>query len=192
MVTLNSCGFCNVFSKQYYFTSEGGVRPGKNRFYNRKDPYILKEADLIKSNGVYQCYYIWDDIELKPLEVDKDHPGASIKFLRFFDNGRFIMNDIDTTRNHLIQYNNLKSATVGYYKIEDTKLIVEYFDANLSGMASDCGKYYSDTYEITENGIQLISERRSSNGIFYGWNVVSNSILYHKFKILDLTGIPNW
>lgn len=66
ILTLNSCGFCNIFSKQFYYTDQGGVRPGKNKFELGKNPYFLKEQDLIKTNCIYQHCYTWNDKELKP------------------------------------------------------------------------------------------------------------------------------
>lgn len=192
ILTLNSCGFCNVLTKQYYFTSEGGIRPGKNKFKDRKEPYVLKEQDLIKTNSVYQLCSAWNKENLKNEVADCDSTNATVSFIRFFENGRFLMNELDVEKNHLEQYNNLKDGKIGYYKIENGDLILEYFSVYFGGMASDCGKYYRKKYKLKESGIKLYSERKSSSGTFYVWAEVEYSNWFHKKIINGLEGIPDW
>lgn len=192
ILTLNSCGFCNIFSKQFYYTDQGGVRPGKNKFELGKNPYFLKEQVLIKTNCIYQHCYTWNDKELKPQNTNCDSLNARVSFIRFFKNGRFLINELTPEKSRLEQYNNLKTGKIGYYKIEGKELILEYFSVNHAGMASDCGKYNIDKYKLTETGIKLLAERRSDNGLFYGWNEVENANWYIKKHIEGLEGVAVW
>ena len=186
-LSFNSCGFCNIFSKQFYFENEGGVRPGKNRFKLRKNPYVLKEQDLLKANCIYQLKLIWNHKEPN-LQTNNSY-NVTYEFIRFFKNGRFIINELDSTKkNHLEQYNNLNDGKIGYYEIIENELIIEYFDVRLGGMSSDCGKYYIDKYKLTKSGIKLQAERRSANGIFYGWREVKNEYWYYKKNMEGLKG----
>ena len=192
IVTLNSCGFCNVFSKHYYFTGNGGVRPGKTKFDLSKDIYVLKKEDFIKTNVVYQSCSKWNKEALRYEATDCSDPTATISFIRFFENGRVLINTISDDKLPLDQYNNLEGGTVGYYKIEENELIIEYFSVNIGGMTSDCGKYYIDKYKFSSEGIELQEIRRSDNGIFYGWRKVEHSVPYIKKGINGLKGDPNW
>ncbi|MDQ7918054.1 hypothetical protein RBU60_10735 [Mesonia sp. MT50] len=192
VLSLSSCGFCNILSKQFYYTGEGGVRPGKNKFELAKTPYLLKEQDLIKTNAIYQFCYSWNEKELIYQKTNCNHINAKISFIRFFKNGRFLMNDLSTGKDSLEQYNNLKSGKIGYYKIEEKELILEYYSVSHAGMASDCGKYYKDKYKLTNNGIQLQAERRSNNGLFFGWTKVENAGWYLRKNIKGLEGVPSW
>lgn len=188
-LTFTSCGFCNIFSKQFYFENEGGVRPGKNRFEFRENPYVLQEHDLIKVNCVYQLKLIANSSEHKTQSSD----SITNKYIRFFKNGRFLINKlISNKESHLEQYNNLKGGKVGYYQIIENELILEYFDVRLGGMSSDCGQYYKDKYKMTNIGIKLQSVRRSDNGIFYAWRTVENENWFYKKNIEGLTGETYW
>ncbi|QCX40240.1 hypothetical protein FF125_17960 [Aureibaculum algae] len=192
IVTLNSCGFCNVFSKHYYFTGNGGVRPGKTKFDLSKDIYVLKKEDFIKTNVIYQSCSKWNKEALRYEATDCSDATATISFIRFFNNGRVLINTISEDLSPLNQYNNLEGGTVGYYKIEENELIIEYFSVSIGGMTSDCGKYYIDKYKLSVEGIELQEIRRSDNGIFYGWRKVEHSVPYIKKGINGLKGDPNW
>ena len=185
----NSCGFCNVFSTQFYFENQGGVRPGKNRFKFRKNPYLLKDQDLIKVNCVYQLKIITNSSNLK----NQSNDSVAYNYIRFFKNGRFIINKLNSNKeSHLEQYNNLKGGEVGYYQIIENELILEYFNVRLGGMSSDCGQYYKDKYKMTKNGIKLQSVRRSNNGTFYAWRTVENENWFYKKNIEGLKGETYW
>lgn len=189
----NSCMMCNVFSKQFYFEKEGGVRPGKNRFKFRKNPYILKQQDLLKTDCVYLLCSAKKEDKLKDTSKNCISQNSKNQFIRFFKNGRFITNRLDPSKKtRLEQYNNLKRGKVGYYKIVDNELILEYFAVKLGGMSADCGKYYRDKYKMTEKEIILKSERRSASGTFYAWSTVKTDTRYQKINIEGLTGEPNW
>ncbi|WBX76739.1 hypothetical protein PG911_00330 [Tenacibaculum ovolyticum] len=155
---LTSC--CTpVLQKKFYKTEYGSNRPKKNRFKLSKKIYTLKKEDQISTSYIYQSSFKMD-------LVNKKLKSDYTVFFRFFKNGRYITNVLKDKSIALNQYNNLKSGTIGYYKILGNKILLEDFSVG----AHDCGKYHQ--YEL---------------------NMIGDSIVgYEKIKIEGLAGTPSW
>lgn len=154
----------NCIVKSYYFTEFNSTRPKKNNFKLSQNPYTLKTDSPISSKNVYIKK---ETIEIKDA-ITKEKKILTINsFIRFFENGRYINSTTNKSFvNGLQDYNNLKRGIIGYYRIEDKKIIFEDFIVG----SHDNGKY-------------KIYER----------NLINDSIEgYKKLKIEGLTGIPDW
>ncbi len=155
IISLNSC--CIPFlQKKFYTTEYGSHRPIKSKFKLGKKPHNLEEGDIIETDCVYKSSVIMD------VSGNKDYTF----FLRFFANGRYLSNVLKKDTPHLEQYNNLKKGGVGYFKLEENKIILEEFVVG----AQDCGKYHTHSIKILNDSIES----------------------YKKIKIKGLTGTPDW
>ncbi|WP_132065870.1 hypothetical protein [Aquimarina spinulae] len=189
---LNSCRVpCNIIIKKYFFTESGAVRPAKNKFKLGQNPYYLKESDHIKTDCVYQsCYRSYNSDE--KIYLDCNNTNEGITFLRFFKNGRFLMTYLSPTERNLEHYNDLKIGYVGYYKIEDGILFLEYFSVNRYGMAADCGSFDQFRCEIHENSISSFSVGVTNDDESYDRKNTLTNNSYVKVKVEGLTGTPDW
>ncbi len=138
-VLIQSCCM-PLLQKKFYTTEFGGERPLKSKFKLAKTPYILKDEDVIKTNLIYTTSF----------KMEGGKKSEYTSFLRFFDDGRFLSNALDTSSPLLDQYNNLKKGGVGYYKIEGNTIRLEEFVVG----AQDCGKYHEYTLPLSQDGIK--------------------------------------
>lgn len=189
---IGSCGVCNSLSQQYYFTEKGGVRPAKSSFKLALNPYWLNPSEPIKTNCVYVTCNTWNKEKSQEEMADCNDSLSYRTFIRFFENGRFMMNNLSDTIDVLEQCNNIEKAKIGYYKIEGSTLFLEYYSVNFSGITGDCGKYYQNKYELSDEGFYCASKRRSSNGMFYSWEEVENGHKYFYTPLTGLVGEPDW
>lgn len=166
LVILLFCSFLmqNCILKSYYLTEYNSTRPKKNNFKLSQNPYSLKSDDRINSKSVYTKI---ETIEIKDAKTKEIKKLTISSFIRFFPNGRYLNSTTNESfENGLQDYNNLKKGIIGYYKIEDMKILFEDFIVG----SHDNGKY-------------KIYERKLMNDSIEG---------YKKLKIEGLTGTPDW
>lgn len=145
-------------------TEYNSTRPKKNKFKLAQNPYNLKTDSPINSKYVYIKN---ETIEIKDARTKEIKILTINSFIRFFPNGRYINSTTNGSfENGLQDYNNLKKGIIGYYKIEDMKILFEDFIVG----SHDNGKY-------------KIYERKLINDSVEG---------YKKLKIEGLTGTPDW
>ena len=161
-ILVNSCCI-PILEKKFYNTEEGFERPKNNKFTLGKNPYDLKETDVIKTNCVYQATF---NLEYTSANTNQKISRETNLFLRFFKNGRYIESAVLKENTPIYYYNNLKRGYVGYYKIVGSKILLEHFSVG----AHDCGKYVITELEIIGNNIGS----------------------YKKIEVEGLTGNPNW
>lgn len=159
---LNSCCI-PIIQKRFYKTEEGFERPKRNGFELGKNPYNLKETDLIKTNCIYQNSFSLEYIDAK---TNKKTSRLVNGFFRFFKNGRYIESAVLKEKDSLFYYNNLKRGYIGYYEIIDSKVKLEHFSVG----SQDCGKYSVTYLNLNDNYI----------GDF------------KKTEVNGLTGTPDW
>ncbi len=162
IISLNSC--CIPFlQKKYYTTEYGSNRPKKNKFKLLKTQSKLGQKFIDE----YSVYVKIDSVYGKNPKTGVVELSITKSYERYFKTGQYIQGtgekDSDLT---LKDYNNLKSGIIGYYKIENNKILYEYFLVT----PQNCGDYYK-----AENGI------------------VGDSIAgYKRIKIEGLIGTPDW
>ena len=155
---LSSC----CIQKNYYTTEYGSKRPKKNKFKILKTEGKLESA-FFDENSIYTRI---DSVYGKNPKTGLTKLSITKSFKRFFKTGQYIQGTIKDSNLPLNDYNNLKSGIIGYYKIQDDKILYEYFLVT----AHNCGDYYK-------------SESR----------IIGDSIVgYKKNRIEGLTGIPDW
>jgi hypothetical protein len=161
LVTLQSC---HLLFKGYRTTEYGSNRPTQNRFTIGQDPYSLKDDDPIKTDFIYTKT---DSVYLKSAITKEKELFVYNTFLRFFSNGRYFESTTKKKYSEALNdYNNLKDGIVGYYKIENKKLSLEYFVVSAHGHES-----------YVKNELKLFND--SIEG-------------YNRLKIEGLTGTPDW
>ncbi|MGZ4160493.1 MAG: hypothetical protein ACXVNF_06825, partial [Neobacillus sp.] len=155
---------------------EGGIRPKKDNFFSyKKSAYQLADTTLIDTNSIYIASLgVMDDLK------------TYYAYYRFYSSGQLIvrMTDHEPT---LEEINNIKTGTVGYYKINSRKkLKLEYLGVLYNGK---CELRYA---KFDQNGDILIYDLNPS--VFYGW-VPKNSktTRYKKMKFKGMTHLkPDW
>ncbi len=159
---LSSC-CVPILQKKFYTTEYGSDRPVRNRFKSAKNnPNLILNKQLSRNTVFTKT----DSIYIKNVKTKKEKLHIVYSFLRFFDNGQFIDGTIKDLNLPLNDYNNLKSGIIGYYEIQNNKILYEYFLVT----AHNCGDYYK-----TES------------------RIIGDSIVgYQKLKIEGLTGTPDW
>jgi len=149
---------CTIPFKNYYYTLEGNIRPKKPKFSLAKYPYQLKRTDVIDTNSVYIR-------EEKTRRIDNT-VYIHYSFYRFFSNGKALRGSSFDIFPSLDNFNSVKGSSMNYYKIENNKLIIEYF-----------------------------VNSPHSNG-YYGFHtsqIINDSIQYYKrIKVEGLKGTPDW
>lgn len=159
-IFLKSCGF--VYG--YKTTEFGSKRPISNRFELGKQPYSLKADDPIKIDIIYTKI---DSVLLKSAITKQNELFVYNTFLRFFSNGRYFESTTKKKYTEAIEdYNNLKNGLSGYYRVEDNRLVIEYFVVSAHGHKS-----------YVKNELKLFND--SIEG-------------YKKLKVEGLTGTPDW
>lgn len=160
-VLLNSC--CSpLFSKKYYTTEYGSDRPKKNKFKLSNTGNELGKT-FVDENVVYTKI---DSVYGKNPKTGETELFVTKSFERYFKTGQYIQGTSIDSDVSLKDYNNLKSGIIGYYKIQNDKIIYEYFLVT----AQNCGDYYKAESKIIGDSIPG----------------------YKKIKIEGLTGNPDW
>jgi len=154
---LNSCCI-PILQKKFYTTEYGSDRPKKNKFEISK-----RGTDFFDKTYVYTHI---DSVYGKNPKTGVIKLSITKSFKRFFKTGQYIQGTIKKSNLPLNDYNNLKSGIIGYYEIQNNKILYEYFLVT----AHNCGDYYK-----TES------------------RIIGDSIVgYQKLKIEGLTGTPDW
>ncbi|WBX76738.1 hypothetical protein PG911_00325 [Tenacibaculum ovolyticum] len=152
-----------IIQKKFYTTEYGSDRPKKNRFKLAKNTTNQNLNELISENAIYTRT---DSSYFKLVKTKKIELFITKSFMRFFKNGQFLKGTTNNFKNGLKNYNNLKSGIIGYYKILDNKILLEYFFVG----PHDCGEYHQ-----------------------YQKKIIGDSIIgYQKIKVDGLTGTADW
>jgi hypothetical protein len=152
---LSSC--CN-----YYKTEYGSSRPKKSKFKFSKTVDKLTDS-FLEENHVYTHI---DSVYGEDPKTGVIKLSITKSFKRFFKTGQYIQGTGKGLNLSLNDYNNLNSGIIGYYKIQNNKILYEYFLVT----AHNCGNYYKSESKIIGDSIPG----------------------YQKNKIKGLTGTPNW
>ncbi|WP_136666715.1 hypothetical protein [Flavobacterium sp. H122] len=157
--------FQNCFFKGYRTNEFGVNRPIKNKFTLGQEPYKLASNEIINVNAVYVKT---DSIYNTSATTKKKELALYNVFLRFFSNGKFIKSSFNgDVKKSFQEFNNLKKALfVGYYRIEDKKLKIEYFTVSAHGRKS----YIKNEFKLINDSIEG----------------------FKKLKVEGLTGTPDW
>jgi hypothetical protein len=162
---ISSISSCCVplLQKKYYTTEYGSNRPKKSKFKLLKTRDKLDEK-FFDENSVYIKI---DSVYGKNPKTGVIELSVTKSYERYFKTGQYIQGTCKKDSNlSLNDYNNLKSGIVGYYKIENNKVLYEYFLVT----PQNCGDYYKAESKIIGDSIAG----------------------YKKVKIEGLTGKPDW
>ena len=180
LVLIIVCVSCH---KNYYYSSSkiGGVRPKIPRFRLAKpEPYQLKPEDQIDTMAIYIRKY--------PDLLDKTKEAQSS--YRFFSNGRFV--NITESRT-VYKY---KLHRIGYYRVQNSNIILMESFIKASPAAGDLGKYHQSIGIIKNDTLVIVSGVRKFTDI--KWEEKKISEYYHtpriylKQKVDTLIGTPDW
>jgi len=125
-------------------------------------------------DGLVQKFIDENSVYIKIDSVYGKNPKTGVielsitkSYERYFKTGQYIQGTSEKDSNLALKdYNNLKSGIVGYYKIENNKILYEYFLVT----PQNCGDYYKAENEIIRDSIAG----------------------YKRIKIEGLTGTPDW
>jgi hypothetical protein len=178
---------CFIVYRNYYRNPEGGTRPKHSKFELSKNPYQLKQEDLIDTNSVYIQ-------EIEYLYRDEETSGKS--FLRFFENGRYYL-DSDLYKDNTVDldiFNDVKATSdIGYYKITNhNEIELEYFDINHS---EGKGFYRKSKGYIRNDSIILYVKAFYKDNNYpptLDVNCNEKCGIYVRKPIEGLTGKPDW
>ena len=143
IMVLNGC-------KNYYITEDEGIRPKKPRYKIKPSKEDLKNIDfsLLDTNAIYLCHLDSSIFETKDTNI--------YVFLRFFSDGRILKSFMQEGYPTLENVTNINTGVVGYYKLNNNKLIFEIF-----GLIFENCQYWQYESELSKEGIWVKSSRLS-------------------------------
>ncbi len=141
-ILLTSC------TTKYITNQDGGIHPKKQNFFKYKDEFKLGSNSIIDTNAIYFRHIgtVWYG--------DKDSIKNAVVFYRFYSSGHLCISPAYDSIPSLTEINNIKTATVGFYKVVDSKIEIEYL------YPVDIGKRMTATGHI-ENGNLLLFEKNT-------------------------------
>lgn len=177
------CFYVSILScKNYYITSNGGVRPKSSKFELSKQSYKLTTNDApIDVNSIYVN------------QVDLNYGGKKDtykRFLRFFENGRVVegTSGLFTDSLSIQRINDFDNsgALIGYFLLDKDRITLEFFRVKYK----EAG-FYTKSYGYVKNdsiflfkSIDKIKELPIPDA--------ENCIIYVKEKVNGMKGVPDW